>query len=226
MKYRDRIIDYFDNIQEGTIVSANEMYGNGFEKMSQEAFFRAVERLSDEGMIVRVGKGLYIRKEDKDKNRAEILLNYFFGEDNSRGMFTGLHLYNKYSLTSVKSDSVKLYLDVCRGNVCHIGNITARRPGVELNFENTRVIEALEILQNYSEIPELDKTKFARYAKQFARGYNDEAAVTVIHSMKYKKRTIAFMKKILDTYKVTNTLSQFLSNASHYKIPTFFKLAR
>ena len=97
-------------------MSANEMYGNGFEKMSQEAFFRAVERLSDEGMIVRVGKGLYIRKEDKDKNRTEILLNYFFGEDNSRGMFTGLHLYNKYSLTSVKSDSVELYSDVCRGN--------------------------------------------------------------------------------------------------------------
>ena len=37
---------------------------------------------------------------------------------------------------------------------------------------------------------------------------------------------IAFMKKVLDTYKVPNTLSQFLSNASHYKVPTFNKLAR
>ena len=226
MKYRDRIIDYFDNIQEGTIVSANEMYGNGFEKMSQEAFFRAVERLSDEGMIVRVGKGLYIRKEDKDKNRAEILLNYFFGEDNSRGMFTGLHLYNKYSLTSVKSDSVELYSDVCRGNVCHIGNITARRPGVELNFENTRVIEALEILQNYSEIPELDKTKFARYAKQFSKNYNDEAAVYVLNNMRYKKKTIAFMKKILDMYKIPNSLQNFLSCTSKYKVPPVLRVAR
>ena len=34
------------------------------------------------------------------------------------------------------------------------------------------------------------------------------------------------MKKILDMYKVPNTLSQFLSNASDYKIPTFYKLAR
>ena len=44
--------------------------------------------------------------------------------------------------------------------------------------------------------------------------------------MMYKKRSIAFMKKVLDTYKVPNTLSQFLSNASHYKVPTFNKLAR
>ena len=41
--------------------------------------------------------------------------------------------------------------------------------------------------------------------KQFARGYDDEAAVTVLRSMKYKKRSIAFMKKVLDTYKVPNT---------------------
>ena len=203
MKNRDKILDYFDNVADGTIVSANDMYEHGFERMNQEAFFRAVERLSDEGEIIRVGRGMYIKKSDAQGDITELLLNYFFGEDNSSGMFTGIHLYNKYSL-----------------------NIEVKRPAVELDFDNTRIIEAMEIFQNYFDIPELDKTKFARYAKQFARGYDDEAAVTVLRSMKYKKRSIAFMKKVLDTYKVPNTLSQFLSNASHYKVPTFNKLAR
>ena len=171
MKNRDKILDYFDNVADGTIVSANDMYEHGFERMNQEAFFRAVERLSDEGEIIRVGRGMYIKKSDAQ------------------------------------------------------GDIT-ERPAVELDFDNTRIIEAMEIFQNYFDIPELDKTKFARYAKQFAGGYDDEAAVTVLRSMKYKKRSIAFMKKVLDTYKVPNTLSQFLSNASHYKVPTFNKLAR
>jgi len=226
MKYRDRILEYFDNITDGTVVVVNDLYEKGFEKMGQTAFFRAVERLASDGEIIRVGKGLYIKKSDADKNRTELLLNYFFGEDNSRGMFTGIHLYNKYSLTGVKSDNIELMSVMCKGSTCHIDNIIVRRPGVELNFENTRVIEALEILQNYGEIPQLDKNKFARYAKQYARGYNDESAVEVLNNMKYKKRTIAFMKKILDMYKVPNTLSQFLSNASDYKIPTFYKLAR
>ena len=84
----------------------------------------------------------------------------------------------------------------------------------------------MEIFQNYFEIPELDKTKFARYAKQFARGYDDEAAVTVLRSMKYKKRSIAFMKKILDMYKTQNSLQQFLSYASDYKIPAVQRIAR
>ena len=226
MKNRDKILDYFDNVADGTIVSANDMYEHGFERMNQEAFFRAVERLSDEGEIIRVGRGMYIKKTDAQGDITELLLNYFFGEDNSSGMFTGIHLYNKYSLTNVKSDNISLYSNVCKQSVCHIGNIEVKRPAVELDFDNTRIIEAMEIFQNYFEIPELDKTKFARYAKQFARGYDDEAAVTVLRSMTYKKRSIAFMKKVLDTYKVPNTLSQFLSNASHYKVPTFNKLAR
>lgn len=44
--------------------------------------------------------------------------------------------------------------------------------------------------------------------------------------MKYKKSTIAFMKKILDMYKTQNSLQQFLSYASDYKIPAVQRIAR
>ncbi|MFQ8902416.1 MAG: hypothetical protein ACLR7D_11650 [Lachnospira eligens] len=50
--------------------------------MNQEAFFRAVERLSDEGEIIRV-EGMYIKKSDAQGDITELLLNYF-GRDNSR----------------------------------------------------------------------------------------------------------------------------------------------
>lgn len=38
MKNRDKILDYFDNVADGTVVSANDMYEHGFERMKQEAF--------------------------------------------------------------------------------------------------------------------------------------------------------------------------------------------
>ena len=128
MKNRDKILDYFDNVADGTVVSANDMYEHGFERMKQEAFFRAVERLADEGEIIRVGRGMYIKKSDAQGDITELLLNYFFGEDNSSGMFTGIHLYNKYALTNVKADNISLYSNVCKQSVCHISNIEARRP--------------------------------------------------------------------------------------------------
>ena len=43
--------------------------------------------------------------------------------------------------------------------------------------------------------------------------------------MKYKKSTIAFMKKMLDMYKVENSLQKYLSDASRYKVPPVQRLA-
>lgn len=226
MKYRDRIIKYFEELPDGAVVTANELYDRAFQKMSQSAFFRAVERLADDGVIARIGKGMYIKASDANKDIVEMLLNYFFGENNDSGMFIGYRLYGKYSLTAVSTESIELYSSVIRTAKCEIGNIVVKRPAVELDFENARVIEALEILQHYYDIKELNKLKFARYARQYARGYNDNAAVYVISNMKYKKSTIAFMKKILDMYKVKNSLQQFLSYASNYRVPAVQRVAR
>ena len=81
-------------------------------------------------------------------------------------------------------------------------------------------------MQNYYNIEQLNKLKFARFAKQFAISYNDAAAVNVLEHMKYKKSTIAFMKKVLDMYKVENSLQQYLSYASDYKVPAVQRVAR
>ena len=226
MKYRDKLIKYFDDAPEGAVIVANDMYENGFTKMSHDAFFRAVERLCDDGIIIRAGKGMYIKAEDKDKNMEELLLNYFFGENNDNGLFIGYRLYNKYMISEHKSDKIELYSNVLRARTCEVGNISVKRPGVELDFENAKIIEALEIMQNYYNIEELSKPKFARFARQFTKNYNDDAAVYVLNHMKYKKSTIAFMKKVLDMYKIPNSLQQYLSYASDYKVPAVQRVAR
>ncbi|WP_027431148.1 hypothetical protein [Lachnospira multipara] len=226
IKNRDRIINYFDSLPGSSVVAVNSLYEDKFTKMSQDAFFRAVERIASEGIITRLSKGLYVKKIEEGVTKEDVLLNYFFGDENDSGMFIGMRLYNKYSLTTIKSDIIELYSNKIKSNISKIDNLIIKRPLVELDFDNTRVIEALEILQNYYDIPELNKLKFARYAKSFARGYNDEAAVLVLSNMKYKKSTIAFLKKILDMYKVKNSLQQYLSYASDYKVPTVQKLAR
>ena len=226
MKFRDKMIEYFDNIPEGTVVVANAMYEQGFTKMSHDAFFRSIERLCEDGYILRAGKGMYIKTSDGDKNIEELLLNYFFGENNDNGLFIGYRLYNKYMVSAYQTDRIELYSNVLKSRTCEVGNICVKRPGEQLDFENARVIEALEIMQNYYNIEQLNKLKFARFAKQFAISYNDAAAVNVLEHMKYKKSTIAFMKKVLDMYKVENSLQQYLSYASDYKVPAVQRVAR
>ena len=63
MKYRDKLIKYFEDAPEGAVIVANDMYENGFTKMSHDAFFRAVERLCDDGVIIRAGNAPWRRTD-------------------------------------------------------------------------------------------------------------------------------------------------------------------
>lgn len=222
VKYKDKIIAYFDSCPDG-VVAANELYEQEFSKMSEAAFFKALERLAKSGIIQRVAKGMYMKSAS---SKGDDVLNHFFGENNDNGVYIGTRLYNKYGISDVTSDEIWLYSNSIKNETCNIDNIHVKKADIELDYENARVIEALEILQNYYNIENLDKYKFARFARQFAIGYNDERTVYVLEHMKYKKSTIAFMKKILDMYKVENSLQKYLSYASRYKVPPVQRIAK
>lgn len=227
MKHKDEIIDYFDGLQSMKLVVANKLYYEKFHKMSEGAFFKALERLVNQGFLIRVAKGLYIKStEQLDKVQMEqAVLDYFFGEDNDNGMYTGYRLYMKYAITDADDGKIELYSNAVNKDSINIGRIHIRRVSIELSYDKTKILEALEIFQNYSRIKDLNKHHFARYARNFALSYKDDIATYVIDNVKYKKNTIAFMKKVLDMYKIDNTLGQYLSYASKYNIPTVMKLA-
>lgn len=174
-----------------------------------------------------MAKGLYIKSaEQLDKVQMEqAVLDYFFGENNDNGMYTGYRLYMKYAITDADDGKIELYSNAVNKDSINIGRIHIRRVSIELSYDKTKILEALEIFQNYSRIKDLNKHHFARYARNFALSYKDDIATYVIDNVKYKKNTIAFMKKVLDMYKIDNTLGQYLSYASKYNIPTVMKLA-
>ena len=79
MKYRDKIIAYLDTIEPGTVLNLNGLYEKQFYKMSQAAFFKAMERLVTDGILLRAAKGMYV-KAGSPKEAQEAVLNYYFGE--------------------------------------------------------------------------------------------------------------------------------------------------
>ena len=76
VKYKDKIIAYFDSCPDG-VVAANELYEKEFSKMSEAAFFKALERLAKSGIIQRVAKGMYMKSAS---SKGDDVLNHFFGE--------------------------------------------------------------------------------------------------------------------------------------------------
>ena len=149
VKYKDKIIAYFDGCPDGVVVAANELYEKEFSKMSEAAFFKALERLAKSGIIQRVAKGMYMKSAS---SKGDDVLNHFFGENNDNGVYIGTRLYNKYGISDVTSDEIWLYSNSIKNETCNIDNIHVKKADIELDYENARVVEALEILQNYYNI--------------------------------------------------------------------------
>ena len=66
MKYRDKIIAYLDTIEPGTVLNLNGLYEKQFYKMSQAAFFKAMERLVTDGILLRAAKRSEERRVGKE----------------------------------------------------------------------------------------------------------------------------------------------------------------
>ena len=92
----------------------------------------------------------------------------------------------------------------------------------QMNFEEdvVRTIQMLEVLQNYYKIQDLNQVQFLRMCEQYALNYNNEACEYVFAKIKYLKRTIAFLQKILEYHNVPNNLNRYLSELSEYRIPS------
>ena len=131
----------------------------------------------------------------------------------------GYAMYSRYGLTTQVGKNVRILSNAVREEKKKIGNISVEKAGVEIDKSTKLILETLDILQHYPEIEGLNHSMPASFLAEFCRRHSDSAAVCVLDERKYKKRTIAFMKAVLDDQGVRNSLGKYLSNLSKYQIP-------
>lgn len=216
---RKRIADYIAHMDREELLFVSNLYEERFSDISEAAFFKMIERMTKEGQLVRIVKGIYAKPGLTKEQIETAVLNFYFGENNDEGMYIGTQLYCKYQLTGEVSERKVLYSNRTRQDKKVIGNVTVLKASVGLTYEHAKVLELLEILDNVKSIPSLSRTALQRYLKNAVRNYQDASACEVIISSHYKKSTIALLKKILDGYGTPNSLGQFLNSASKYRFP-------
>ena len=117
-----------------------------------------------------------------------------------------------------------VYTSQLRDSKMMIGNVQFIRYEIGYTPEYTGTIAMLEVCANYYKIGTVDHTKLIKMYTRFLRSYNDEVTHEVIEKVCYPKFAIAFLRMILDTYHVPNTLGEFLSARSVYKHPTISEI--
>lgn len=206
---------------ENQIFEASNLYRKLNSPVPELSYYKTLERMVKAGELVHLAKGMYYRPKKSRFGKVPIgekeIIDYFTSGNN--GLVVGYRLYESKGLTTQVSKKIELLSTSVREQKKNINNISISKINMILSPEVKRMIEAFEILQNYNGIEDMNQVAFASFMTRFAREYTDDNADYVITHRKYKKATIAFMKRCLDFCGVANGLEKYLSSLSEYKIP-------
>jgi hypothetical protein len=223
MNNKKLIKEYFETLDDNEIVTASVLYKEKFlNVMTEQNYYKILERLTKEETISKVSKGLY-KKANKNKygiidiSEKELIKQFV---QNEAGMEIGMKLFVDLNLSTQISKKRKLLSSNINSQTKIINNISVKKVNLRFDSNHKKIITCLEILQNYNNVEDFNWIVFVNKLEDFIIGYNDEVFTEVVSNIKYKKKTISFYKMILDHYHILNSLNQYLSSLSFYNHPT------
>lgn len=212
-----------NEMPKNQIFEASKLYFEQFNfSMSEAAFYKALERMVKEYVLIKISKGIYARPEQSKygivpPSEEEIISNFI---ENNKGIVIGYQLYNLLNISTQISKNIKIYCNMINQQTKTIGNVFIERKEVDFSDEVCKVIEMLEILSNFNSIQDLNYNSFILLCEKFYKQYDEETTKYVLAKMRYSKSTIAFLRNILNHYGVDNALGENLSAFSTYNYPS------
>lgn len=204
------------------LIIASELYRSISKGLTEQSFYKSMERMTRNGSLEHITKGIYCRPKRTQFGTVPISeeeISQYYLKDR-RGVVIGYRMYNQKGITTQVSKKMEILSTVLLEDRKTIRNVHIRRIPVALDGNTIAAIETLEILQAYDRIEDKNKAALVRHIESFLEGYVDDAVREVIAGIKYKKSTIAFMASILDYRRIRHSLGRLLSPMSDYKIPS------
>lgn len=227
MKSKNKVLCSLEKFKENELIFASKLYREELaENMSEEAYYKTLERMCKAGKLVKIAKGTYhLPKIGKygvvPPSEKEIVQEF---TSNDMGTIVGYYLYNALGLTTQISKNINVMSAKTESAIKTIRNVVVHYNSIKYTQAVTSMIHALDVLENFNKIQDLNYKAFLTYISNFARNYKEENFEYVIANINYKKSTIAFLKEVLEYYNVPNNLNKYLSSLSEYKHPKMKQL--
>jgi hypothetical protein len=227
MQARTSIEAELEDYAENQLIFASQLYQQKLaDKLTEAAYYKAIERLCKESILVRVAKGIYCKPKQGRyglvmPSEQEIIHEF---TKKGQGTVVGYTLYNSLNLTTQIAKTVEVYSLLPDQQTKRIGSVVLKQKELRYSKDVTHMIHMLEVLKNYDEIQDLNHSQFLKQYEMFAERYADSTFDYVYQHIRYPKSTVAFLREGLNYYGVPNHLSHYLSSLSTYHHPKMEEL--
>ncbi len=208
--------------QPNELILASKLYREQLAgEVSETAYYKTLERMCKAGGLTKAAKGTYYLQKTGAFGVVPLsereIVSAFTG--NGAGTVIGYALYNRLGLTTQMSKRIEVLSSALDAQTKTIRNVSIEHCDLHFSKEIAEMVHALEVLQNYGEIQDINSAMMLEYSKEIAGNYTQPVFDEVISKRKYAKSTIAFLREILNYYGRENNLSRHLSSLSTYKHP-------
>jgi len=204
MNVTEKISGKIDQMPSGTTFKYQQL---GIARSEYPAGTKAIERLIRKGVINRVSSGVFYKPTQSafgalKPSDEELLKPYLFEDGKRIAYITGGSLYNRMGLTRQIPKVIKV---ACKDKriITRIGNTQVKpaKSYIEVTDENYCLLEILDALKDFKNIPDLDKKSAITLLTGMIRKLNKKDLSKMIrYALKYPPRTKALLGAILDCY--------------------------
>ena len=162
MRITQKIQNEISKLADGTTFKYEQL---AIEPQEYVAAAKVIERLIAKGVIKRISTGVFYKPKktvfgELRPNEDELLKPYLFEKGKRIAYITGTSLYNKMGLTTQIPKNIKIAsrdkrISVSRGNV----KATPVKSYVDVNDKNFYLLELLDVLKGFKEIPDWIKVQ-------------------------------------------------------------------
>lgn len=188
---------------------------------------KSLERLIKKGVLKRVSTGVFYRPRQtvfgEIKPREEDLLkNYLFVNDKRIAYITGLSLYNRLGLTTQVPKVIKIASRDKR-IFASVGTLKGKpvKSYIDVNDKNYYLLEILDALKDFKQIPDLDKKSGLLILADRIRNLEDKDIIRMIkYALKYPPRVRAILGALIENFMAANQiglLKESLNPLSQYE---------
>jgi hypothetical protein len=198
-------------LAEGTTFKYEQL---AVEPQEFVAAAKAIERLIAKGVIKRVSTGVFYKPKktifgDLKPNEDELLKPYLFEKGKRIAYITGISLYNRLGLTTQIPRAIKIAsrnkrITVSTGNL----KATPVKSYVDVTDTNFYLLELLDTLKNFKQIPDLDKSSAIKIlSKKLKELKLSETKLLIKCSLVYPPRVRGFLGALLENIETESDLT-------------------
>ena len=199
MSYSSEVVNYINRVSKMSVIDMAYLHSTRFENIPDLAYQKIFSRLEKKGELDRIVKGMYYRPEKgrfgKRRMSNKTISEYFIGSNNQYGLYIGYRMFNRLGLTTQISKSITIYSRRIQQQSKQIGNVTVKKIDIKLSEERIKLIELLEVLQNYRYIEDLDEKKMYHYLSRIGEFYSNKNMENILGVIKYKKKYHSIAEK-------------------------------